>query len=71
MLGGGEDFGGVVDAHGLVARRMQDQKRLLHIADPVCQTDGVEILDELALYGEAASTQLDFGSTFFSDFVDM
>src|SRR4051812_49048664 len=44
---GSEDLAGVVDAHGVVSRRMHDQKCSSQGADLVVQVDRAHVLDEV------------------------
>ncbi len=48
MLGGEEDIGGVVDADGVVGRRVHDQQRLVQLCDMRHQAVMGDVVEEFA-----------------------
>ena len=59
MFCGDEDAGGVIDADGIVGRRMQDQQRLLQLRDLIHQVVLGDIVEKFPLDMEWAAGEGD------------
>ena len=70
MLCGDEDMGGVVDADGVVGRRVHDQQRLVQFGHLRRQVVLGDVVEEFALDVERAAGQRDFDLALLADVLD-
>ena len=70
MLGGDEDLGGVVDADGVVGRRMHDQQRLVQVGDLRHQLVLGDVVEEFALDVERPAGERDLDLAMLADVLD-
>ncbi len=71
MLGRQKDVRGIVDADGVVGRRMEHQQRFAQAGDLFIQRPASNVVEELALDGERASGEFDLQLALFANVIDV
>lgn len=66
MAGGDEDPGRIVDADGVVGRRMEDEQRTMQLPDRLTQRMTADVVEEALGDPEVPPGDRDFGAPFAS-----